>query len=248
MKLWFSIFDEKRYVGNERAFYNPADYKWAQYVLENKEIIIKEFKETIRSEKLFDPYFNYLFSTTDGGWKTVGLKFWSINNYKNQKYFPEITKLINNVPGLISASFSKLEPNSEIIPHNGDSNGFFRCHLGIEIPGKLPECGFEVEGEQRSWGNGELLIFCDALYHKAWNKTNNERYIMIFDVIRKEYEPKRNKLISTVLASMFLQKIGLVLRIGLNEEFNRKKLKPMVFMLRPFARMAVWFTNYFRVY
>lgn len=248
MKLWFSIFDEKRYVGNEHAFYNSDDYKWAQYVLENKDVIIKEFKDTISTERLFDPYFNYLFSTTDGGWKTVGLKFWSINNYKNQRYFPEITKIINNVPGLISASFSKLEPNSEIIPHNGDSNGFFRCHLGIEIPGKLPECGFEVEGEQRSWGNGELLIFCDALYHKAWNKTDGERYIMIFDVIRKEYEPQRNNLISTVLASMFLQKIGLILRIGLNEEFNRKKLKPMVFILRPFARLAVWFTNYFRVY
>lgn len=247
-KLWFSIFDEKRYQGDEKHFYDPADYEWAHHFLKNKDVIINEFKDALSNPQLFDPYFNYLFSTTDGGWKTVGLKFWSINNYKNQKYFPEITKIINEVPGLISASFSKLEANSEIIPHNGDSNGFFRCHLGIEIPGKLPECGFEVEGEQRSWGNGEILIFCDALYHKAWNNTSKERYIMIFDIIREEYLPQRNKLISTVLASMFLQKIGLLLRLGLNEEFERKKLKPIVFILKPFARMAVLFTNYFKVY
>ncbi|MGE0562681.1 MAG: aspartyl/asparaginyl beta-hydroxylase domain-containing protein [Flavobacteriales bacterium] len=248
MKLWFSIFDEKRYAGEETAFYNPQDYEWARYVLDNKEIIINEFKKTIGSKRLFDPYFNYLFSTTDGGWKTIGLKFWSINNYKNQQYFPEITKIINNTPGLISASFSKLEPNSEIIPHNGDSNGFFRCHLGIEIPGKLPECGFEVEGEQSAWKEGELLIFCDALYHKAWNKTEKERYIMIFDIIRKEFEPQKNKLITTVLASMLLQKVGLKLGVGLNESFKRNRLKPLVLILRPFAQLAIWFTNYFKVY
>lgn len=248
MKLWFSIFDEKRYVGDERSFYNPEDYDWAKYVLENKQVIIDEFKQTISSQKLFDPYFNYLFSTTDGGWKTVGLKFWTINNYKNQKYFPKITKIINNIPGLLSASFSKLEPNSEIIPHNGDSNGFYRCHLGIEIPGKLPECGFEVEGDQLPWGEGELLIFCDALYHKAWNKTEGERYIMIFDVVREEYEPQKNKLVSTVLASMFLQKIDLLLKLGLHGEIKRNRLKPIVIILRPFAKLAIWITNYFRVY
>lgn len=247
-KMWFSIYDEKRYKGDEPSFYQPNDYPWAQHVLKNKEVIITEFKEALQNKELFDPYFNYLFSTTDGGWKTVGLKFWSINNYKNQKYFPQITKIINEVPGLISASFSKLEANSEIIPHNGDSNGFYRCHFGIEIPGQLPECGFEVEGEQKSWENGALLIFCDAQYHKAWNNTNKERYIMIFDVVREEYEPQKNKLISTVLASMFLQKIGLLLRVGLNEDYPRKRLKPLVFILKPFARMAVWFTNYFKVY
>ncbi|MCB0380727.1 MAG: aspartyl/asparaginyl beta-hydroxylase domain-containing protein [Flavobacteriales bacterium] len=248
MKLWFSIYDEKRYQGDEVAFYNPSDYDWAEIVLKNKDIIINEFKQTINSQKLFDPYFNYLFSTTDGGWKTIGLKFWSINNYKNQQYFPEITKIINNIPGLISASFSKLEANSEIIPHNGDSNGFYRCHLGLDIPGKLPNCGFEVKGEQKSWGNGELLIFCDALYHRAWNNTENERYIMIFDIVRKEFEPQQNKLITTVLASMLLQKVGLKLGVGLNESFKRRRLKPLVLILRPFAQLAIWFTNYFKVY
>lgn len=247
-KLWFSIYDEKRYQGNEKTFYNPQNYEWAKYVLRNKDVIINEFNQVVNQKELFDPYFNHLFSTTDGGWKTVGLKFWSINNYKNQKYFPEITKIINKVPGLISASFSKLEANSEIIPHNGDSNGFYRCHFAIDIPGKLPDCGFEVEKDKKSWSNGELLIFCDALYHRAWNNTQNERYIMIFDVVREEFEPQKRTLVHTVLASMLIQKIGLFFRIGLNNDFNRKRLKPLVFILKPFARMAVWFTNVFKVY
>lgn len=247
-RLWFSIFDEKRYKGDEKTFYNPNDYDWAKFILDNKDIIISEFKQALTQKELFDPYFNYLFSTTDGGWKTVGLKFWTINNYKNQKYFPKITKIINEVPNLISASFSKLEAESEIIPHNGDSNGFYRCHFGIEIPDKLPNCGFQVEEDQMSWEEGEILIFCDALYHKAWNKTKNHRYIMIFDVIRDEFEPEKEKLVSTVLASMLLQKVGLLFKLGLNEDFKRKRLRPIVYVLRPFASISVWFTNYFKVY
>ena len=64
----------------------------------------------------------------------------------------------------------------------------------------------------------------------------------------KKSNNKRKKVVSTVLASMLLQKIGLKLNWGLNENFKRKKLKPIVVLLRPFARIAVWFTNYFKVY
>jgi ornithine lipid ester-linked acyl 2-hydroxylase len=255
MNLWFSIIDEQTYYGNEPSFYNPENYSWAKYILDHKEIIIQEFYKVLNTNNLFNPYFNHILTTKQNTWTTIGLKFWSINNYKNQFYFPQTTQLINSIPCLVSASFNKLSAMSSIEPHCGDTNGIFRCHLGIEIPGELPDCGFEVNNQQKSWGNNQLLIFCDAHKHKAWNNTQKDRYIFLFDIIREEYIPQKNKVISTVLSSLFIQKILLLLiRCGINpnlfdeHSFKRKKLKPFVALLKPFALLAVWFVNKFKIY
>ncbi|MBL7936814.1 MAG: aspartyl/asparaginyl beta-hydroxylase domain-containing protein [Bacteroidia bacterium] len=249
MKLWFSIYDETLYQGSEKSFYESEHYDWAKEILSQREIIVKEFYEVIKTEKLFDPYFNQMLTSHKGMWQTIGLKFWTINNYKNQAYFPNTTKVINKIPNLVSASFNKLQGGTDIKPHCGDTNGIFRCHLGIEIPAGLPNCGFEVNKEQREWKTDDLIIFCDAHNHTAWNHSNNDRYIFLFDIIRDEYKPKKNVIVSTVLSSMFLQKIALLL-INMKQEsnFKRSNLKPIVFILKPFAKLAVWYVNRFKVY
>jgi aspartyl/asparaginyl beta-hydroxylase (cupin superfamily) len=246
--LWFSIYDEKSYKGKEEAFFNAKDFDWAQTILLNKDVIVKEFYEVIKSQNLFNPYFNQVLASKEGSWKTIGLKFWSINNYKNQKHFSKTSHIINNIPELISASFNKLEAGVEVQPHYGDTNGIFRCHLGIEIPSKLPHCGFEVDNEKKGWELDDLIIFTDAHYHRAWNNTENDRYIFLFDIVRDEYKSKRSRIISTVLSSMFLQKLVVIFKIDISDRFQRKKLKPIVFVLKPFASFSVWFVNKFKVY
>lgn len=248
MSLWFSIYDEKQYKGNEKSFYDADDYDWAKTILLNKDVIIKEFQDVFNSKALFNPYFNQTLSAKEGSWKTVGLKFWSINNYKNQKYFPNTVSIINDIPSLVSASFNKLESGAEILPHYGDTNGIFRCHLGIEIPSGLPECGFEVNEEQKGWSGNDLIIFCDAHYHRAWNHSEKDRYIFLFDIIREEYKPRQYEIISTVLSSLFLQKVVLFFKVNVKETFKRKKLKPIVFLLKPMALFSVWIVNKLRVY
>src|SRR5690606_40743626 len=57
---------------------------------------------------------------------------------------------------------------------------------GIHIPADLPKCGFKVGDEQQSWKKGELLIFCDAKRHEAWNLSKKDRYIFLFDIMRDE--------------------------------------------------------------
>ena len=41
----------------------------------------------------------------------AGLKFWGVDHAKNQKEFPKTMALFNRVPGLISVSFSQLQPS-----------------------------------------------------------------------------------------------------------------------------------------
>lgn len=248
MKLWYSIYDETIYKGDENSFYQSTDFEWAKTILNNKEIIIQEFYEVLKSNSLFDPYFNQMLTSKQGSWKTIGLKFWTINNYKNQKFFPKTISILNSIPELVSASFNKLEAGGEVQGHCGDTNGIFRCHLGIEIPSGLPQCGFEVNQQQQAWQNGELLIFCDAHFHRAFNYSEGDRYIFLFDIIRKEAIPQKSNVVSTVLSSLALQKIALLIGYRKLEKIKRNKLKPLVFILKPIAKLAVWFVNTFKIY
>jgi ornithine lipid ester-linked acyl 2-hydroxylase len=132
----------------------------------------------------------------------VGVKF-----HSNLKKFPLTTKIINQIPGLVSASFNVLESNAEINPHFGDTNGIVRAHLGLLVPGTLPKLGFQVNLEQRTWEEGKLLLFCDGYPHRAWNYTKEKRIILLLDVIRPEFTHKKRTICGTVLASLFFQAI-----------------------------------------
>ena len=124
-------------------------------------------------------------------WKTISLKWWGIIFYNNQKSFPKTTQIINSVNGLVSASFNFLEAGSKIKPHCGDTNGIYRVHLGIEIPDIIPTCGFRVKDEWKSWEEGKILVFVDAVNHEAINLSSRDRFILSFDVIRPEYIDKK---------------------------------------------------------
>jgi ornithine lipid ester-linked acyl 2-hydroxylase len=107
--------------------------------------------------------------------------------------------------GLVSAYISKLEAHTEILPHRGDTNGIIRCHLGLTVPGKLPDCGFQAGYDQRSWEEGKLLLFNDAARHLAFNQTEKERVILMLDVVRPEFLHQKNRICLTVLASLLWQ-------------------------------------------
>jgi aspartyl/asparaginyl beta-hydroxylase (cupin superfamily) len=98
-----------------------------------------------------------------------------------------------------------LEPGSNINPHQGDTDAIVRCHLGLSVPGGLPDCGFQVGTEIRGWKEGEALPFCDAQTHSAWNHCSERRLIMIVDVMRPEFLGQQNGICSHVLASSVLQ-------------------------------------------
>lgn len=202
-KLWFSFFDRDGYKGNEPAFFDVNKISWTKLITENSDIIIQEFKNS--GLDAFTPYFNQSAVNEKNIWKTIAFKAWTVNYYKTQKKFPKTMEVLNQVPGLMSASINKLEAGGHIVPHHGDSNGIYRCHMGLDIPAKLPDAGFKVSGESRSWGNGELLVFCDANMHEAWNKSKDDRYILLFDVVRPEYLNRKQKLVHTVTASLYLQ-------------------------------------------
>ena len=158
------------------------------------------------------------------------------------KHFPETLKLIKSIPGLVSASYTQLEPMSSIKAHCGDTDAIFRCHLGLRIPGKMPECGFRVGNEWRSWQEGKLLIFVDANNHEAINNTPQSRFIFLFDIIRDEYVGKKRLICSTVLTGLFVQKLTGHIKILSKLPFWVQKITVKIFI--PVIYLAIPVRNF----
>jgi aspartyl/asparaginyl beta-hydroxylase (cupin superfamily) len=179
-------------------------------------------------------------------WKTSSLKSWGINLYKNQNTFPETNKIISRFPQIVSASFNLLEANAKIKPHNGDTNAIFRCHLGLIIPKNQAMCGFTVNGETRKWEDGKMLIFVDGLYHEAFNNSDEDRYIFLFDVIRDEFLHKKKYICATVVTALFLQKFAEKMKFLYKSPTWLNKIVGL--SIHPFARISIKLANKFKVY
>lgn len=237
-KLWFSILSkDARYSSDEPNFYVPENFEWTKDADKWAAVIHQELRKYLEEHHL-EVYFNTKMSDDVKKWKTVSLKWWGLEFYRNQKYFPETTKFINSIPGLVSASFNLLEPQSSILPHCGDTNGIYRCHLGLDIPSGLPECGFRVVDEKREWKKGEWLIFIDAKEHEAWNFTNKNRFILLIDIIRPERINEKQKIVLISLTGLFLQKMAEKLPVLYALQDWLKLRKFLVYGLLPFCYVA----------
>jgi hypothetical protein len=87
---------------------------------------------------------------------------------------------ITNSPTVM---FSLLRAGARIAPHTGMFNTRLVCHLPLIVP---PGCGFRVGNEVRQWEEGRLLIFDDTIEHEAWNDSDEDRVVLIFDIWRPE--------------------------------------------------------------
>jgi aspartyl/asparaginyl beta-hydroxylase (cupin superfamily) len=97
----------------------------------------------------------------------------------------------NNVPGRApSAFFSILRPRARIPPHTGVTNTRAIIHLPLVVP---PDCGFRVGGETRAWEEGKAFAFDDTIEHEAWNKSDQIRIVLIFDVWNPHLTPAEQR-------------------------------------------------------
>ena len=73
------------------------------------------------------------------------------------------------------------------------------CHLPLIVP---ENCGaLRVGNEMRAWTEGEMLIFDDSIQHEAWNDSDKERVVLLFDIWRPELSEEERALVGTVLTA-----------------------------------------------
>jgi aspartyl/asparaginyl beta-hydroxylase (cupin superfamily) len=93
--------------------------------------------------------------------------------------------------------FSLLRPGTRIPAHTGVYNIRLTCHLPLIVP---PACGFRVGNEVREWTEGKLLVFDDTIEHEAWNESDEDRVVLIFDICRPELSEREQEEVAALLA------------------------------------------------
>jgi aspartyl/asparaginyl beta-hydroxylase (cupin superfamily) len=244
-KLWFSLFDFSfKYKGEEPSFIEES-FAWSKEFEQNW-LVVKDELNFYLNEHHVEAYFNKTMVNAADSWKTFSLKWWDIEFKSRYRFFPKTMEIVSKYPEILSVSFNLLEPYGKILPHCGDTNAIYRCHLGLEIPEVLPNTGFRVRDEYKSWKEGEWIIFMDAYNHEAFNLCDKKRIIMVLDVLRPEFQNKRRKVISTVLTSMFLQKRAQ--KFKFIYKLPQWLIRMISIPLTPMAYLAVKCVNFFKIY
>ncbi|MFN8300460.1 MAG: aspartyl/asparaginyl beta-hydroxylase domain-containing protein [Chitinophagales bacterium] len=197
---------EETYTGSHNFFYNSSDFKSIQVLKENWKVIREEIvglitgEEEIEVKNLNPPYLS-----SPDAWKNIYFYNFGWQKHSNCKRFPKTFALLQQVPDLIFAGITVLEPHSRVLPHNGETNTTIRCHLGLQVPAPLPVCGVRVGTEEQSWANGEIMMFSDAHYHTTWNESDERRFVLVFDIVRPEYAHDKHSVCANVLGALSLK-------------------------------------------
>jgi hypothetical protein len=198
----------------QRQYYEREEFDWAPAVEAAAQDMLGELNRALAEDVAFRPYlqaredrpsydFHGLLDNPD--WSTLYL--WENGGpvEANVARFPKTFAAMGQVPlphittRAPSILFSLLKPGARIEAHNGMINTRLICHLPLIVP---PGCGFRVGNETRQWEVGKLLIFDDTIEHEAWNDSDEDRVVLIFDVWRPELGEDERRAVTAIFEAI----------------------------------------------
>jgi ornithine lipid ester-linked acyl 2-hydroxylase len=124
----------------------------------------------------------------DRRWKSLFLKGYGYRMEANCARAPVTARLIEQVPGLVTASFSVMEAGGHIPRHWGMTKGMLTYHLALKVPRDREKCRIHIEGADGlhviAWEEGQSFVFDDMCNHEVWNETDEDRYLLLIQVKR----------------------------------------------------------------
>ena len=194
-----------------------SHYPEIQEVVDNKDMILDELSDIIINEnwstwgssydkkKLSEvPRFSDMSKTDkmkhllsnrkrlgdEQSWKVFGLILEKFVITENVTRCPKTYDLVKNIPGLINAGFSCLEPHSKTPYHNDKDDRFYRVHVPLIIP-DVPddEIRLDVYDDKKqliklNWKTN-YFVFNDNCFHQAFNNTDRHRIVLLLDIERR---------------------------------------------------------------
>lgn len=76
--------------------------------------------------------------------------------------------------------FSLMSPGAHILPHRGVSNSRAVLHFALQTPA---ECRLNLcNVTALEWEDGKVFAFDDTFLHEAWNRSNQQRIVLLADI------------------------------------------------------------------
>jgi aspartyl/asparaginyl beta-hydroxylase (cupin superfamily) len=180
-------------------FADPADFSWVKALEAEFPALQQEAAQLLAGHVDFSPYVKRDLQRAQGDvhgmlenadWSSLFL--WEAGAAVEQHiaHCPKIFEAVmRHVPlchlgkRAPSVMLSLLRPGAHIPPHTGMVNCRYICHLPLIVP---PQCGFRVGEKTIEWQEGKVILFDDTVQHEAWNRSDQNRLVLIFDIWRPE--------------------------------------------------------------
>lgn len=196
-------------------FYDRKDFPWLSRIEAATDDIRGELRSVLADARgEFVPYLQHAADQPLNQWKELNQsRRWSSlflfkdgeRQEANIARCPKTVAALEGAPVIRipergpTAFFSLLEPKTRIPPHTGTTNIRLTVHIPLIVPGR---CGFRVGTQVREWQPGTALIFDDTIEHEAWNDSDEERVILIFDIWNPLLTPAEQALMRTATAAI----------------------------------------------
>jgi aspartyl/asparaginyl beta-hydroxylase (cupin superfamily) len=130
-----------------------------------------------------DPGERKISAATPKRWNVFILEITGQKPAQNRACCPETCRVLENVPNMIQAFFSILDPGKSVPQHEGPYFGYLRYHLGVRVPALNPP-ELVVNSQRYVWKEGEAVLFDDSWPHSVNNQSKELRAVLIVDVRR----------------------------------------------------------------
>ncbi len=181
------FLDIDKYFPNHYIFENPYTFnkikEEAMFILSQKDKL-KLTKNTYGNKYIGG---GEVQSDNEDGWRIYAVKLGNINYAEDT--MPELTKLLSQVPEVVSCAVSILPARKAIPIHVGYSKGVLRYQIAMKVPKDRENVFICVNGIKYSWTEGEGVLFDDTYPHKVYNNTDEDRVVLYMDVIRPFLSP-----------------------------------------------------------
>lgn len=197
----------------QRQFYERSEFAWAAAVEAATDRIRSELHTVLADDGAFRPYVvqhpdqptNHHVLMNDPSWSAFFLMRDGRPVEGNADRCPKTLEALQQAPlpqiggRTPNILFSLLRPGAHIPAHSGIVNTQLVCHLPLIVP---PNCELRVGNEIRSWEAGKLLIFDDSIEHEAWNRSDQTRVVLLFDIWRPEIMGRERDALTTLFEAV----------------------------------------------
>jgi beta-hydroxylase len=166
----------------------PDNFAWVPYLESQTPVIRAEALRLLRdrmsvpSVREVSP--DHAKIATDGKWRSFFLFGYGVRIDANCAKCPETARILENIPGLLTAFYSVMLAGAHVPRHTGPTKAILTAHLGLNVPIKRAACHMDVAGNDLVWEEGRVFVFDDMFEHEVWNDTGEDRIILLLHIKR----------------------------------------------------------------
>jgi beta-hydroxylase len=172
----------------DRYYDDRQTFPFLEVLKKNHDVLVSELLAL--SEEDWEDWPEKEIYTKKDTWQVypfLGLGKWFDHNGAK---CPETYRILKTLPGLRTATYSRMGSKTALKPHQGWgelSNNVLRCHYGLVIP---EGSGVWVDGNVTFHRTGGIVVFDDSKPHSGFNHSETIRVVLLMDIARPIWVPK----------------------------------------------------------